>query len=80
MKQHNYTSFIYAYGFDHDVGVVQISPSTQYGYWEHKDGSEGGGLWFDGKELIDFDGAYALPNAIVKALREHGFTLDESFD
>lgn len=30
-----------------DGGVVCVDTARHYGYWERKDGSEGGGLWFD---------------------------------
>jgi hypothetical protein len=32
-----------------------------------------GGLWFVGKELVDYDGVFALPQCICDFLREHGF-------
>lgn len=68
-----------------DAGVVEIDTAARYGYWERRDGSEGGGLWFDPSsercsELIDFDGAFMLPRSVVSALRAAGFVLDESFD
>lgn len=65
---------------------IHIDPARLYGYWERRDGSEGGGLWFellpDGKlELIDYDGDYELPQAVVELLRAEGYVLDgECFD
>ena len=79
-QKHNYTITLYPYGEDVGMGIVEISPSTQYGYWEHGYGSEGGGLWFEGKELVDFDGDYMLPKAVVKILRDNGYALDSSYD
>lgn len=35
---------LYPWGPPH--GVVGIDAAALYGFWEHKDGSEGGGLWF----------------------------------
>jgi hypothetical protein len=37
-----------------------INPWDDFGYFEHEDyGDEwGGGLWFEGKNLIDYDGVY----------------------
>ena len=32
-----------------------------------------GGLWFKGKELVDYDGVFALPQCICDCLRTHGF-------
>lgn len=69
-----------------------IDTAACYGYWERRDGSEGGGLWFevhesstDGDagrklELIDCDGAAILPPSIVRKLREAGFIVDDTFD
>lgn len=78
--KHNYTITLHPYGNVIGAGFVQISPSTKYGYWEHRDGSEGGGFWLRGKELTDFDGDYMLPKAVVKILRDNGYALDEAFD
>lgn len=78
------------YHFDHELktergGKVQIDRAARYGYWEHPDGTEGGGLWFDAAEgdaleLIDFDGAYELPPSVVACLRANGYEVDETFD
>lgn len=66
-------------------GAVGIDSANLYGYFERKDGSEGGGLWFyrnaNGQlELIDFDGTAVLPRAIVQALRQHGVMVDADFE
>lgn len=37
------------------------------------------GLWFDGKALADFDGAFALPREVGLMLTELGFTVSEDF-
>jgi hypothetical protein len=67
-----------------ELGIVGIDTAARYGYWEYRDGSEGGGLWFEpaGRtlELIDYDGAFELPRAVVAALRAAGYILDETFD
>ena len=49
-------------------------------YFEHNEyGDEcGGGLWFDGSELDDYDGVGCLPRAVGRALRELGITVDDS--
>lgn len=66
-------------------GIVKIDTAARYGYWERRDGEEGGGLWFETTserciELIDFDGAFMLPRSVVSALRGAGFVLDDTFD
>ena len=32
-----------------------------------------GGLWFEGKKLVDYDGVFSLPQCILDCLRENGF-------
>jgi len=76
---------LHPWGEDPNLGVVKIDTAARYGYWEHKDGTEGGGLWFDGSlgsllELVDFDGYYMLPRSVVDALRKAGYILDETFN
>lgn len=36
-----------------------------------------GGLWFDGKDLTDYDGVFALPKCIEDKLTEMGYNLDD---
>lgn len=69
-----------------------IDTAACYGYWERRDGSEGGGLWFSAHEsstagdagrkleLIDYDGSEVLPPSIVRKLREAEFIVDDTFD
>lgn len=69
-----------------------IDTAALYGYWEHKDGSEGGGLWFSvhesstggdaGRvlELYDYDGWHSLPQSITNKLREQGYVVGPEFD
>lgn len=47
------------------------------GFFEHNDhGDEyGGGLWFNGKELVDYDGVYELPGEVVRALDGAGYDM-----
>jgi hypothetical protein len=71
--------------YDSNPGIVEVDPAVKYGYWEHKNGAEGGGLWFDGPEdkleLVDYDGTYDyLPAEVVRALRGAGFTVDSEFN
>lgn len=82
-QKHNYTIDLST-----SKWTIQVSPSTNYGYFERNSGPDGGtsgGLWFaindEGKrELVDYDGVYALPQQIVKALRDAGYYLDSTFD
>ena len=89
-NEYSFTLVLHPWGTDPERGTVGIDPAALYGYWERKDGSEGGGLWFDtvpglyreGQapqlELTDYDGAGELPRSVVAALREAGVVLDDS--
>ena len=36
-----------------------------------------GGLWFEGNELVDYDGIYALSSEVLDTLEENGFDVTE---
>jgi hypothetical protein len=38
------------------------------------------GLLFDGKELVDYDGTFSLPQEAVDLIRRCGFTVSEDFE
>jgi hypothetical protein len=52
------------------------------GYWERKDGSEGGELtlWVNNDdrmiEVLEFDGAYDLPSYVKDELKKYGIVCD----
>jgi len=56
--------------------VIEISKN--HGYFEHeKYGDEfGGGLWFENRELVDFDGTMVLPIEVAISIRELGYICD----
>jgi hypothetical protein len=72
------------YNFDHTIEAgkytVQVSSTEGYGYFENNLNGSGGGLWFEGKELADYDGMSELPRVITIKLREHGFIVGPEFD
>ena len=72
---------------------IGIDTAAGYGYFTKRDGSEGGGLWFErvdviGKtgiagclELVDYDGVIALPmHVYLKLLDQPNLIIDEAFD
>lgn len=81
---YNFNLTLRPYGDRPDAGIVKIDTDARYGYWEYRNGSEGGGLWFQPVnsdaagplELVDYDGAYDLPPAVVRALREAGIVME----
>jgi len=49
---------------------------------EYPDGSEDVehiGVWFEGNELIDYDGVFSLPKEAVKLIRKCGYRVSEDF-
>ena len=59
---------------------VKISPTTQYGYFENVKTGSGGGLWFEGRELIDYDGVFELPKDVIDILGGAGYDLSVTID
>ena len=70
IKAHDYT-------LKNDMGMwdVRISPTTEYGYFEHCGTGTGGGLWFNGLVLIDYDGVFELSNAVILACEALGYDM-----
>lgn len=65
---------------------VQVDTAACYGWFEHEElGDEcGGGLWFERHDLVldlvDYDGTFELPKAVIDGLRSEGFTVEEIFE
>jgi hypothetical protein len=38
------------------------------------------GLWWEGRDLYDYDGAFSLPSQVSSVLREMGFSVSEDYD
>ncbi len=83
-KKHNYTVEV-----REGKWVTYVAPATNYGYYEHDEMGDGGGLWFETTksarglkviELMDFDGRACLPPGVAKALRSAGFVVGPDFD
>ena len=71
------------YDFKFDSGEwVSISE----GGWEYQEDEDDedsyseGGLWFENRELVDFDGAYELPKKVISALKKLGYKIDHNFE
>ena len=82
---YNFDTILHPWGAGPERGTVGIDTTALYGYFERRDGSEGGELWFErieggAFELMDYDGMACLPRSVVDALRCAGFILDETFD
>ena len=64
---------VYTEGLEKGNWMVEISPTTQYGYFEDVVTGCGGGLWFEGRELVDYDGVFELPKDVVDMLSGAGY-------
>jgi hypothetical protein len=60
--------------------TIGIDDADGTGWFELYDEETGGdewygegGLWFDGKELIDYDGVFSLPVCVINKLKELGY-------
>jgi hypothetical protein len=73
-----------SYNFDKKTQVgkwsVDIDSERQYGFFEHDDYGEGGGLWFVDSMLVDYDGVYELPDNVIKGIEDLGFNADYAKD
>lgn len=58
--------------------TVNVSPTTNYGYFENDVTGSGGGLWFEKKRVEDYDGVGCLPLDVVTALRRLGYVVPRS--
>jgi hypothetical protein len=60
--------------------TIGYTAEKEYGYFEFYDQKTGGekwyaegGLWFNGNELTDYDGVFALPPFVWEYLKQKGF-------
>ncbi len=61
--------------------IIEISPSTHYGYFESENTGNGGGLWFDeNKSLIDYDGVFELSKSVIQAIESLGYNAEYAKD
>ncbi|SDO12998.1 hypothetical protein SAMN04487900_11074 [Prevotella communis] len=70
------------YKFDNGAWV-KLDIDGEYGSWEYQEDEDDeetymeGGIWFDGKQIEDYDGCFELPEEVVAALNELGYSLDD---
>jgi hypothetical protein len=60
--------------------TVRLQPNKNYGSFEMYDEETGGdewyaegGLWFEGKELVEYDGVFSLSRSVIQILEENGY-------
>lgn len=70
------------YKFDNGAWV-KLDIDGEYGSWEYQEDEDDeetymeGGIWFDGKQIEDYDGCFELPEEVKIALKDLGFTMDD---
>ena len=70
------------YKFDNGAWV-KLDIDGEYGSWEYQEDEDDeetymeGGIWFDGKQIEDYDGCFELPEEVVAALNELGYSIDD---
>lgn len=59
------------------IGIDDADGSGWFELYDEETGGDewygSGGLWFDGKELTDYDGVFALPGCVIDKLKELGY-------
>jgi len=69
------------YNFDLNLSTkryaIEIDTLEQYGYFQSNHTGTEGGLWFDDRELIDYDGVVVLPKEVEQALIKAGYNTGE---
>ncbi len=58
---------------------VAIDEKAKYGYFEHTGTGTGGSLWFEGGELVDYDGVGVLAKSVIEGIKSLGFVVGEDF-
>lgn len=58
---------------DDNYGWFEVYDKESYGEDWHAEG----GIWFENKKVIEYDGVFALPNCIINKLEQLGFDCEE---
>jgi len=56
--------------------------ANDYVYFEHdKEGdNDAGGMWFNNKELVDYDGVFELPKEVIEYMEKEGYNMNYAKD
>lgn len=67
---------LYSVAVVYGMYEVKVSPLTRFGMYQHSlRPALAGRLWFDGNELVDYDGLVHLPRDVCLALNRNGFVV-----
>ena len=63
---------------------VSFIPSKSYGFFEYYDDLSGGeyihaegGLWFEDRKCVDYDGVYQLDDIVIELCQDMGLNMSE---
>jgi hypothetical protein len=73
-EQFNKDGYDYEVGMDESEGLgwFEVCGATECNEEEHAEG----GIWFDGKEITDYDGVFEMPQPIIDWLENKAFDVD----
>lgn len=60
-----------------DPWCIEIDSKAGYGFAERSIDGTQIGLWFDGLELMDYDGVACLPSKVIAGIAALGFLVNE---
>lgn len=68
----------------YSLNEFEVGINGTHGYFEWVGGTNedpecAGSLTFDGKELVDYDGVFALPGEVIQLLENAGFIVGDDF-
>ena len=69
------------YTMHYEVGFI---PSKEYGFFEYYDEESGGcdihaegGLWFEDRKCVDYDGVYQLNDTVIELCKDMNLDMSE---
>jgi len=62
--------------------IYRDTIASEYLYFENdKTGEDDcGGMWFNNKELYDYDGCFEIPMKVIEQLESEGYNMDYARD
>tara|TARA_E500000318_G_C3546920_1_gene207129 strand:- start:1097 stop:1390 length:294 start_codon:yes stop_codon:yes gene_type:complete len=64
-----------------ELGIHENAETGWFEIYDFKTGGNEwhaeGGLWFEGKDVVDYDGVFSLPQGVTDLLKEHGYKTEE---
>lgn len=61
---------------NYTISTTDVDSSQLYFEHNRLGDESSGGMWFEGKELVDYDGVFALPKSVVEYLTSVGYNME----